>query len=70
MSLSRREFLERSAALSAAGFMPRLPDAWPVAPEPLSPDESGINPRQPGTSGDFGRRLIVRSFRWLNPGEV
>ena len=39
-------------------------------PQPLSPDESGINPRQPGTSGDFGRRLVVRSFRWLNPGEV
>lgn len=39
-------------------------------PEPLAPDESGINPRQPGTSGDFGRRFIVRSFRWLGPGEV
>ncbi|MFN7801629.1 isoaspartyl peptidase/L-asparaginase, partial [Gemmatimonas sp.] len=35
MSWSRREFLERSAALSAAGFLPRLPGAW-EAPAPVA----------------------------------
>jgi hypothetical protein len=39
-------------------------------PEPLDPDDSGLNPRQPGTARDFGRRFIIQSFRWLAPGEI
>jgi len=51
-------------------------------PEPLDPDESGINPRlatgdgqatQPGgqgKTGDFGRRFLMVSFHWLTPAEI
>jgi type II secretory pathway pseudopilin PulG len=39
-------------------------------PEPLDPDTSGINPRLNGAAGDFGRRFIITSFRWLSPDEI
>jgi hypothetical protein len=39
-------------------------------PEPLDPDESGINPRLAGAEGDFGRRFVITSFRWLTPAEI
>ena len=51
-------------------------------PEPLDPDDSGVNPRlagndgmpaQPGgqsKAGDFGRRFLMVSFRWLTPTEI
>lgn len=39
-------------------------------PEPLEPDESGLNPRSAGQPGDFGRRFIMTSFRWLRQGEI
>ena len=39
-------------------------------PEPLDPDDSGLNPRQPGSAKDFGRRFIIQSFRWLAPSEI
>lgn len=39
-------------------------------PEPLRADESGLNPREPGTPGDFGRRFVMTSFRWLRPAEI
>lgn len=39
-------------------------------PEPLAADESGLNPAQSGGAGDFGRRFLVRSFRWLAADEV
>lgn len=40
-------------------------------PEPLTPDEAGLNPA-PAQTGrtDFGRRFRLISFRWLAPGEV
>lgn len=39
-------------------------------PAPLDPDESGLNPKFAGATGDFGRRFIIHSFRWLAPGEI
>ena len=39
-------------------------------PEPLDPDESGINPRLAGQAGDFGRRFTITSFRWLVSEEI
>ena len=39
-------------------------------PEPLDPDASGLNPRLAGETGDFGRRFIITSFRWLAPEEL
>ena len=38
-------------------------------PEPVTPDDSGLNPARSGGK-DFGRRFIVKSFRWLKPDEV
>lgn len=39
-------------------------------PQPLEPDDSGLNPKDPGEAGDFGRRFIITGFRWLRPDEV
>jgi len=39
-------------------------------PQPLDPDDSGLNPRLGGKPGDFGRRFVITSFRWLAPGEI
>jgi hypothetical protein len=39
-------------------------------PEPLMPDDSGLNPRNAGQAGDYGRRFTMTSFRWLRPGEI
>jgi type II secretory pathway pseudopilin PulG len=39
-------------------------------PEPLDPDASGLDPRAAGLPGDFGRRFVITSFRWLRPGEI
>jgi hypothetical protein len=39
-------------------------------PEPLRPDDSGLNPKDADQPGDFGRRFTVTSFRWLRPGEI
>lgn len=39
-------------------------------PRPVIPDDSGLNPRNPGTTGDFGREFVITSFRWLAPTEI
>jgi hypothetical protein len=39
-------------------------------PEPLVADASGLNPVQPNQAGDFGRRFVIGSFRWLSPEEI
>ena len=39
-------------------------------PEPVMPDATGINPRNAGQPGDFGRRHVIRSFRWLSREEI
>ncbi|HEY0931069.1 MAG TPA: N(4)-(beta-N-acetylglucosaminyl)-L-asparaginase [Gemmatimonas sp.] len=51
MSVTRRDFLERSAALAAAGFVPRLPDDW------WSPSTAPA----PGTTPGFRARPVVVS---------
>lgn len=60
-------------AVDAAGVVQAR--AWCEAtvqriPDPLVPDESGLNPRDADQKGDFGRRFIMTSFRWLRPGEI
>ena len=39
-------------------------------PEPVKADEGGINPVNPGLPGDFGRRFVIASFRWLGAAEI
>ena len=39
-------------------------------PDPVDPDDSGINPADLGTDKDLGRRFTIRSFRWLAQEEV
>ncbi len=43
-------------------------------PEPLKEDDKAdaklINPRNPNQPGDFGRRFVINSFRWLSPEEI
>ncbi|MCW1922646.1 hypothetical protein OKA05_08775 [Luteolibacter arcticus] len=39
-------------------------------PSPLNPDESGLNPANRATLGDFGRAFRTVSFRWLNAAEL
>ncbi len=39
-------------------------------PQPVHADESGLNPRDAGEAGDFGRRFAICSFRWLRAAEI
>lgn len=59
MPLSRREFLERSALLSAAGFVPRIPSE--VLEEPLA---------APAAAGFQGRAVVVSSSNGLRGVKV
>ncbi len=50
-------------------------EAWCEAvvqrtPEPLSPDDLGLNPVKDEDSAPFGRRFSVKTFRWLKREEV
>ena len=53
MPISRRDFLERSAALTAAGFLPRVP-----SPEELAALDA---PAAPTTSTFRARPVVVSS---------
>jgi hypothetical protein len=49
-------------------------EAWCEAivqrtPEPLAPDETGLNPRT-DLPVDFGRKFTVKRFRWLHRDEI
>ncbi len=39
-------------------------------PQPITPDDTGLNSMNAGKVGDFGRSFIITSFRWLSPDEV
>ena len=40
------------------------------SPEPVRADSTGLNPERTAGRTDFGRRFVVKSFRWLNREEV
>lgn len=39
-------------------------------PQPVAPDERGLNPDPEQREGVFGRRFVIRSLRWLTKNEV
>lgn len=39
-------------------------------PVPVDPDDQGLDPRNGGAEGDFGRRFVIKELKWLSPGEV
>jgi len=70
MSLSRREFLERSAILSAAGFVPRLPEAWPAESSAVPfPAPAGFRGRPCVVSSSNGIRGVKVAYDQLLAGE-
>jgi hypothetical protein len=60
-------------AVDASGEV--LAEAWCEAvvqrtPEPVTPDEFNLDSAREGEENDFGRRFVVKSFRWLAEDEV
>ncbi|MGE9269707.1 MAG: hypothetical protein ACQKBU_02805, partial [Verrucomicrobiales bacterium] len=59
-------------SLSSSGET--VSEAWCEAvvqrmPEPVNPDESGLNPEM-DEGVDFGRRIVMTKFRWLSRDEI
>ena len=40
------------------------------SPEPMFGDDAGLDSKDAGTEKDFGRKFVLKSFRWLNSEEV
>lgn len=70
MSVSRRDFLERSAALAAAGFVPRLPeDWWSTATAPAPGTTPGYRARPVVVSSANGIRGVKVAYDRMVAGE-
>jgi hypothetical protein len=39
-------------------------------PQPLDPDGLGLNPAEPDSGRNFGRRFVTVAFRWLSKEEI
>jgi hypothetical protein len=68
-------FLIRAYGESRDGKGNVLGRAWCEAtvqrvPQPLHPDELGLNPADPDSGRDFGRRFVTVAFRWLSKEEI
>ena len=68
MSISRRDFLERSALLSAAGFVPRVPDAWADVGSPAAAP-AGFRGRPCVVSSSNGIRGVKVAYDKMLAGE-
>jgi len=76
-SLSARSdtFTIRCYGESTDGYGAVKARAWCEAvvqrmPEPMRPDDTGLNSLEENGKPNFGRRFAIQSFRWLNPAEV
>ncbi len=70
MSVTRRDFLERSAALAAAGFVPRLPDDWWASTKTLAPGSTpGYRARPVVVSSANGIRGVRVAYDRMVAGE-
>ncbi|MCA0375161.1 MAG: N(4)-(beta-N-acetylglucosaminyl)-L-asparaginase [Gemmatimonadetes bacterium] len=65
--VSRRDFLERSAALAAAGFVPRLPDALYDTPSPVT--DAPVRARPCIVSSSNGIRGVKVAYDRIVGGE-
>lgn len=69
MPVSRRDFLERSAALAAAGFLPRLPDeVLDVGPELLDAPPPGFQGKALVISSSNGIRGVKVAYDKMTAG--
>lgn len=70
MPVSRREFLERSAALTAAGFLPRVPSPEELAAVGMSPASSALQRARPTVvSSANGLRGVKVAYDKITKGE-
>ena len=70
MPVSRREFLERSAALTAAGFLPRVPSPDELAAVGLAPAPSALQRARPTVvSSANGLRGVKVAYEKITKGE-